>query len=187
MKGVIFNVLEDFVVDGWGEDAYEKILGQCPLKTKEPFVGPGTYPDADLFAIATKAAEAVGVPLPDALRAFGKYMFPKLVEKYPGFVADHTSAKSFLQSVHDVIHVEVRKLFPKAVTPSFTYEDTGEDTLVIHYKSGRKLCHLMEGMLESAGAQFNEKILHEQTACMHDGAAECRFALRFVQNDEKAA
>lgn len=187
MKGVIFNILEDFVVEGWGEDAYEEILSLRPLKTKEPFVGPGTYPDSDLFAIATAAAEKVGVPLPDALRAFGRFTFPKLAERYPMFVQDATSAKSFILSVHSVIHVEVRKLYPKAVTPSFTYEDTGEDTLKVNYTSARKLCQFMEGMLAGVGTHFGESIDVAHSACMLEGAPACIFDLRFGQQQENAA
>ena len=78
MKGVIFNYLEEFITENWGEEKYEEILGECPLKTKEPFVGPGTYPDTDLLAIVSKTVEKLGITLPDALRSFGKFCFPKL-------------------------------------------------------------------------------------------------------------
>lgn len=187
MKGVVFNLLESFIVEGWGEETYEEVLAMCPLKTKEPFVGPGTYPDSDLFTIATKAAEKLGLPLTDALRAFGKFSFPALAAKYPAFLEGHSNSKSFLQSVENVIHVEVKKLYPKAVTPSFTYEDPGDDQLVIHYVSERKLCHFMEGMLESVASHFNEKVEYTQAACLHEGASACEFRLRFSKGEEQAA
>lgn len=187
MKGVIFNILESFVVEGWGDETYEEILSLCPLKTKEPFVGPGTYPDSDLVAIASKAAEKLGIPLQDALRAFGTFCFPKLATKYPTFLEGHSTAKSFLQSVETVIHVEVRKLYPKAVTPRFDYVDTGEDQLTIRYRSDRKFCHFMEGMLEAVGTHFKETVHHKQTACLHEGADHCEFELRFEKNAEQAA
>ncbi len=187
MKGIVFNLLEDFIIEGWGDEAFEDILSLCPLETKEPFVGPGTYPDTDLFTIATQAAAKLGIPLSDALRAFGKYCFPKLAEKFPVFLEGQTSSKEFLTSVHDVIHVEVRKLFPKAITPQFSYVDTGPDELIIHYASSRKLCHLMEGMLESVGAHFNETVHHEQNKCLHNGDEHCEFALRFEAGKERAA
>lgn len=179
MKGIVFNLLEDFIIDGWGDEAFEDILSLCPLETKEPFVGPGTYPDTDLFTIATQAANKLGVPLSDALRAFGKYALPKLVKKYPTFLEGHTDAKSFLESVDGVIHVEVRKLMPKAITPQFTYEDSGPDGLIIRYASARKLCHLMEGMLEAVGEHFGQDLEYQQNRCLHSGDDHCEFALKF--------
>jgi hypothetical protein len=93
MKGVIFNLLESFISEGWGIEKYEEILDLCPLQTKQPFVGPGTYPDADLVTIASKAADTLGLPLPVALRAFGKFCFPKLAPKVPQLVETHANAR----------------------------------------------------------------------------------------------
>ena len=187
MKGVIFNILEDFVVDGWGEDAYDEILSMCPVSAHGPFVGPGTYPDAELFAIAGAAAKKLGVPLSDALRAFGSFTFPKLAARYPMFLDGAEDAKTFLQSVHSVIHVEVRKLYPQAITPAFQYEDTGSDSLRVLYTSKRKLCQFMEGMIAGVGTHFRENIAVTHSACLLEGADACVFDLRFSSQEQENA
>jgi len=180
MKGMIFNLFEDFVSTQWNEESYELVLSACPLKTKDPFVGPDTYPDQDLFTLVSGVAEHFQTPVSEVLRAFGKSAFPKLAAKYPMFLKDHSSAKTFLMSVHDVIHVEVRKLHPAAVTPSFHYTDNAEDELIIHYSSGRRLCFLMEGFLEGVADKFDTSMEQRQQQCMHDGADTCDFHLKFV-------
>lgn len=182
MKGVVFNVFESFVDETFGEDAFDALVAQCPLHTREPFVGPGTYPDADLIALVTKACTVHGLEPEAALRVFGAYLFGALAARYPGFL-EGKEAKTFLLSVHDVIHVEVRKLYPEAVTPSFTYEDTGPDTLTMRYTSERKLCHLMEGLLAGTAEHFGTSIDARQATCMHEGADVCTFHLRFGQAD----
>lgn len=187
MKGVVFNLLESFVSEGWGQDKYEEILALCPLSTKEPFVGPGTYPDADLFTIAGKAAEILGVPLPAALRAFGQYCFPRLAAKVPALIAVHTTAESLLKSVEGVVHVEVRKLMPNAVTPSFKYREVAPGQLVVEYRSARKLCFLMEGLLDGLALHFGERIEQRQARCMHDGHDCCEFELSFLGKAVHAA
>ncbi len=181
MKGVIFNLFEGFVSEGWGEEAYEALLDACPLHTQEPFVGPGTYPDADMIALVTKACERFEVTAPDALRAFGTYCFPQLASKFPKFVQGYDHPKAFLMSVHDIIHVEVRKLFKDAVTPSFVYQDPAPDRLVIEYRSERKLCYLMEGLLDGVSDHFSVAIDRVQTQCVHEGADTCVFELRFAE------
>lgn len=180
MKGVVFNLLEAFVVENWGEEAYEEILGLCPLQTKEPFVGPGTYPDLDLFTIATISAERIGVPLPEALRGFGRFAFPHLARKFPDYAKNAKDAKTFLMGVDSVIHVEVRKLMPDAVTPKFDYSGDVKDGLNVRYQSTRKLCSFMEGLLDGLGDYYSSQVLHEQTACMHRGADHCDFVVRFA-------
>ena len=78
MKGVIFKVFEDFVVTNFGEDVYEDVYDDTELLTKEPFVGPGTYPPQDLMALVQTAAGKLGVTVEDAVRACGKFAFPAL-------------------------------------------------------------------------------------------------------------
>lgn len=179
MKGVVFNIFEGFVSEGWGEEAYEALLDACPLHGDGVYVGPETYPDADLIALVTKACERFGVAPEDALRAFGRYMFPQLAAKFTAFLEGH-DARSFLLSVHDVIHVEVRKLFPDAVTPSFHYEPLDDGGLVVEYTSARQLCHLMEGLLDGVATHFDEPLAHHHATCMHHGAPHCRFELQFA-------
>ena len=179
MKGVIFNVVESFVIENFGDDVWDEVLDNCELKTQEPFVGPGTYPDEDLIEIATKTVERVEVPLPDALRAIGKYGFPKLAAMVPQLVSSHEHPKPFLLSVHDVIHVEVRKLHETAETPDFRYAQDAPDHLAIEYHSRRGLCHLMAGLLDGVEDHFGVPFEQVQSACVHDGAAHCRFELRF--------
>ena len=186
MKGVVFNLVESFICDGWGEDKYEEILSLCPLKTKEPFVGPGTYPDSDLMLMVTKAAEILGVEVEDAVRAFGHYCFPKLSAKLPELVARHDHPFDFLMSVEDAIHVEVRKLMPNALTPSFRYRREDETHMVLEYRSPRKLCAFLEGLLDGVAEHFKVEIRREHALCMHNGHDCCEFRLVLAQESRAA-
>jgi hypothetical protein len=179
MKGVIFNLLEDFITQGWGEDAYEEILALCPFHGQEPFVGPKTYPDADLLALVARASEKLGVPVPDAIHAFGRYLFPRLATKYPIFLDGYAHPKPFLKTINDVIHVEVRKLFKDAEPPSITWSDAGPDGLVLRYVSKRRLCDLMGGLLDGAADWFKTPIHYAHKRCMKDGADACELHLTF--------
>ena len=61
MKGIIFTTFEAFITDSFGADVYEDILDDTELITTEPFVGPGTYPEADLVALLTTAVQKLGI------------------------------------------------------------------------------------------------------------------------------
>ena len=157
MKGVIFNVLEEFITENFGEDTLDEILDLCPVHSGPPWVGPGTYPDTDLIALAGQAAETLGLPLDDALVAFGQFLFGRLAARYPVFLQGHTDTKTFLMTIHDVIHVEVRKLYPEAVTPTFTFEDPGAGELLMHYASARNLPGVAHGLILGAADHFGEE------------------------------
>jgi hypothetical protein len=179
MKGVIFNLLEEFIIEVADEDTYEDILDEVKLATEEPFVGPGTYPDEDLMAIVTKAVEKLGIPVPDAVRAFGKWIFPKLVGMIPPEFTDFQHPKDFLKTVDHIIHVEVRKLYEHAAPPRFYYEDPAPDRLIMKYQSPRKLYDLMDGLLEGVAEFYKTPIDYVRTETEHDGQEVCEYQLTF--------
>jgi hypothetical protein len=80
-------------------------------------------------------------------------------------------------SLNDVIHAEVRKLYPGAEVPVFGFElpqVTGSgESVVIHYRSKRKLCPLAEGFIAGAADHFRQPVSISQQSCMLDGADEC--------------
>ena len=180
MKGIIFNLFEGFIVESFGQDSYDEIYESANLQTKEPFVGPGTYPDADLMSLVKKACELHKLPPNDTVRSFGKYCFGGLAAKYPQFVTPFKNPKDFLLSVESVIHMEVRKLYHDAITPSFTYRNPSANRLIIEYRSQRKLCMLMEGLIEGTGDYYKAPIIQKQTLCTHKGAKHCEFDLTFA-------
>lgn len=180
MKGVIFNLFESFVVDSFGQDVYEDILDEAQLRTEGGiFVGPESYPDEDLLELVSVAVKKLNVKTEDAVRSFGKYMFPKLVELNPKFADDYDNPKDFLKSINDVVHVEVGKLFKNAITPIFKYLNEDEKKISIQYESPRKLCHLMEGLIEGTAEHYKTTIKYTQTKCMHKNDDYCLFELTF--------
>ncbi len=187
MKGIIFNILEDFVTENYNLETYEKLISQCQLKTKAAtFVGPGTYPDEDLLEIVSRASGMTQIPVPELVRAFGKFCFPKLAKRYPIFVKPHSDPKSFLKTVDSVIHVEVRKLYKDTELPDFKYSEPSPNELIMSYRSKRKLCPLIEGLIAGVGEYFNSPINLRQTQCLLNGAPSCDFHLSFVAAQQLA-
>ena len=182
MKGVLFNLLEEFIIENYGEKTFDDILDECSLTTTEPFVGPGTYPDEDLMEIVTKAAAKLGITPDQAMFAYGRYIFPKLVEAVPQFVEHHDHPKVFLKTINDVIHMEVKKMYTHAYTPEFKYFDTEEDKLIIQYSSKRKLYALMEGLIEGVADYFNYTIRRSRKIHDLNGKEVCDFSLYFIPN-----
>jgi len=179
LKGIIFNLLEDFIVEGWGAAKFERIFEQCPVQAQVPYVGPGTYPDAHLLAIVDRATAELGIETSVALRGFGRFAFPRLAERFSVFVREFQHPKPFLKTVHGIIHLEVQKVYANAEPPLITFQDPAPDRLVMHYTSRRKLCALFAGLVEGTGDYFKVPLTLAQTECSLEGAESCEFSLHF--------
>jgi hypothetical protein len=178
---MIFNHLEAMVEQAAGPDAWDALLEQTPLQTSNGvFVGPKTYPDADLMALVGTASRVLGTPADALVQAFGRFLFARLAAQYPVFLKPGMTAKTFLASVDRIIHVEVRKLHPDAGLPTIRYEDPAPDRLVIIYQSPRRLCDLAEGLIQGVAERFGERIEVRQGRCMKRGDPECRLECAFA-------
>jgi predicted hydrocarbon binding protein len=177
MKGIVFNLLEEAVVEAHGPDVWDRVLDEAGVDGV--YTSLGNYPDAEAMALVAAICEQVGAPADAVLRDFGRAALPGLVARYPEFAAAHGSAKSFLLRLDDTIHPDVVKLYPDARPPRFRFEDPAPDVLVMHYVSERRLCAMAEGMIEASAAHFGEALALEQTACMRHGAPACTFVATF--------
>lgn len=178
MKGMVFNIFSDMVTEGFGLETWDQLIDQTDPASNAIYTSADVYPDEELVGYVTALAEITGAEVSELIRAFGIYMMHKFKKMHPEFMVDHT-ARTFLESVHEVIHVEVKKLHPDTLLPKFEYESAGEDQLTMIYSSERKLCHLAEGLIAGAAEIFGEPVSMHQSQCMHAGAQTCRLELTF--------
>lgn len=177
MKGIIFNLVEGFVVAEGGEDAWDRLLSEAGLEGG--YSSLGNYADEELGALLTAYSLIRGLSSADATRAVGQHALLVLAQRYPHFFAPHTHTRDMLLTLNDVIHPEVRKLHPEADPPHFEYDASDPDAFVLGYSSRRGLCFLAEGMITGAAMHFGELVTITQPECMHAGAERCLIRCTF--------
>ncbi|MEM7079376.1 MAG: heme NO-binding domain-containing protein [Pseudomonadota bacterium] len=178
MKGVVFTMFGELVEEQFGFDVWDELIEVTEPPSKGIYIATDVYPDEELLAYVAALSARAGVPSNQLVYAFGEYMLGRFKDSHPEFFSGH-DLSSFLQSVHQVIHVEVKKLHADAVLPTFTYEDNGPQELVMIYQSPRKLCALAEGLISASATHFGQQLSCQHETCMHDGASHCRLKLSF--------
>lgn len=176
MKGVIFNVVEEVVTEEFGADTWDALLDATRLEGA--YTALGNYDDAELAALVAAAASALGVEEADVLRLVGRRGFAGLAGRYPHFLEGHTSSRSVLGDLNEVIHPQVLALYPGANVPEFGFVEEG-DRILLDYHSARGLCHLAEGLALGAIESFREHADITQETCRHRGDESCRIILDY--------
>jgi len=178
MKGVIFNVLEEMVIEQCGMDVWNDILETQQIAGIYT-AGEG-YPDDELFGLVTCISDKTQIPVETLISAFGEFLFTRLAERYPIFIEAEATLIGFLKSVDDVIHMEVRKLYENPNLPEFECEELTPNELKMRYRSPRKLCILAEGLIRGAAKHYKTEIELDHPVCMHKGSAHCDLIVRFL-------
>lgn len=171
MKGIVFNLLQETVSREYGEETWDALLDQAGLDGA--YTALGTYPDEQALKLVAVASNALDVPPDGVLRWFGKSAIPLLAKSYPIFFDHHTHTRSFLLTLNDIIHPEVRKLYPGADVPVFDFEGSDEGSLGIGYRSARKMCSFAEGLIQGAAEHYGQKVTIAQPECMLRGDERC--------------
>ena len=180
MKGHIFNLFEQFIVEAAGAEAYERIHESCEFQGSGVFVRPGNYPDADLFELVDKALKHLGLTAREGHVAFGKWVFPHLAELAPHEAADVKHPKTLLMKLDDIHHVELKKLWPDARPPQFRCEDTGPNSMSFTYDSPREMFDLVDGVLQGVESYYSVPLRWEKSFRDSEaGHRLCRFDLTF--------
>lgn len=171
MMGLLFNLFEEVLARRYGEDAWDRLLEAVNLDGV--YTSVGNYPEGELDRLVHAASASFCIPDDELLRWFGREAIPLLVERFPEFFAPHQSTFTFLMTLDQVIHPEVRKFYADSVVPEFDFEMSSADTLKIGYRSPRKLCALAEGLVLGAADYYGDRVQVEQTRCMKRGDDKC--------------
>lgn len=177
MKGIVFKLLQQVVTNEHGEDTWDALLESAGVEGAYTTVG--NYPDEELMSLVAAASSALKTPPDDVVRWFGREALPLLYNLYPQFFDGHSNALHFVLTLNDVIHPEVRKLFPGAYVPEFEFHQESENSISFSYESHRRLCSFAEGLLEGAAAHFGETVELEQVECQKRGDSRCVFHCSF--------
>lgn len=184
MKGVVFNLLETVVSRAHGAEVWDDLLDVAGARGA--YTSLGNYDDAELEALVAAAAERLSLDRDAVLRWFGQQAIPVLADLYPELFTAHASARPFVSGVNDVIHAEVRKLYPGAVCPHFGIRERPDGRLSMNYQSARRMCALAQGFVEGAAAWYCEAVDVEHAACVSHGDPCCEFDIRWTTRLDRA-
>jgi len=180
MKGIVLTTFNDMIEQEVGIDVWEQILESVKPASGGVYTSVEDFPDEELFSMVTELSRITGTPPMELVNAFGQYLFHVLAVKHSVFIDESPDFLEFLKSVEDVIHKEVKKLYPNSNLPSLKWEQSDERSLTLFYRSPRKLCFLADGLIRGAAKQYGVKYSIDHATCMHDGDEHCRFDIQLL-------
>lgn len=156
MKGVVFTELIDHLATEHTEAFAQEVIDAARLPSKGAYTAVGSYPNAEFASIIAVLSEKTGVSTGELHQRFGRRLFLRFSEIYPGLFEGIEDAFAFLAAVETRIHVEVRKLYPNAELPKFEVIERTDARCRMIYRSTRHMEHFCTGLIEGCLAHFGE-------------------------------
>ncbi|MEM6821343.1 MAG: heme NO-binding domain-containing protein [Verrucomicrobiota bacterium] len=177
MKGVVFTEFLEMVEDQFSDEIADELLDSCDLPSGGTYTAVGTYDHSEMVTLIVRLSELTGQSTPELIHVFGLYLFGRFTVLYPSFLEGVNSCMDFLEGIEDIIHAEVKKLYPDAQLPKFDVERPDRDTLIMIYRSERHLGDLAHGLIEQCITHFGESIHVKREDLEDQEGSPVRFTL----------
>lgn len=175
MKGIVLQLLGRCARDAFGEDTWRQAMRDAGMA--EPFEPQRVYPDSEFDAVVAALAAARGITATGAQRWFGECAIAHFHAMAPDLFDRHGDSWSFLLTLNDIIHPQVRRDYPGASAPDFGFDASERGELVLTYHSERRMCAFAEGLILAAMRHYGDPPQLRHARCMHRGDLHCEFVL----------
>lgn len=177
MKGIIFTEFLEMVDTKFTPETTELIIERAKVPSGCAYTTIGTYDHRELVQLVVELSKETGTSVPDLVRAYGFYLFERLVRMYPRFLSGIKDAFTFIEGVETIVHQEVRKLYSESNPPRIVCKREGENQLEVIYESERCLADAAHGLLLGCIDYFGEKIEVHQNEPEDESGKRVRFLL----------
>ena len=181
MYGLIFEVLEEFVVDEFGLKVWHRIKEKAGYKRKDNgYLRRAFYEDQELVDLITAASSILKVSFNDIIEGYGRYFIIHAFQNGYGELlkCQGSTLRQWLSNLN-AMHDYVKRSFPgdKFIAPVFwceDCEDCEDGAILLHYYSmrGTIFVPLVVGIVEElASYRFDMKVKLKQLALQGEGGA----------------
>ena len=181
MLGLIFLTWEKYVTERFGEPFLQQYRSHMGAAAAMALVAGRYYDDALLVRGVETVCQLAHFPSDVLLREYGRYYLTNgLTGKLCAYLLTGVhSGEELLLAMRDS-HARLRTTFEGATPPAFEYGSSRDPhTVVLLYRSERRLCPVLYGAIEGAAMRYHEIVHIQEHTCMNRGASACRFEARF--------
>lgn len=182
MKGMVFTEFFDMIDDKFGFEVTEHIIEKAKksLSTGGAYTSIGTYPHSEMISLVVALSNQLHIPVPNLVQAFGEHLLGQFAKKYSIFFDEAKDLFTFLKSIDNHIHIEVKKLYPDAELPRFecSHPNGNPNELTMIYSSERAMSDLAAGLIDGAVKYYNSDITYTKVILDDSDGKKVQFNLK---------
>lgn len=177
MKGIVFVQFIELVENEFGFEMADEIIESATLATNGSYTAVGTYDHSELIQLVGNLSNRTKIPVSQLMVIFGEKMFEVLTSSHPNLVNNFDGVFSVLKNVEDIIHVEVKKLYPDAELPTFKYSFSEKNRMELIYTSPRPFADFAKGLILGCIAHYDEPVVIKSVETLSQKENQIRFVL----------
>lgn len=177
MKGVVFTEFLEMVEEAYSADLVDDIIETADLPSGGAYTAVGTYSHVEMVKLVSELSERTDITVGELLALFGRHLMGRFEALYPEFFEGIDGTFSFLETLEDHIHKEVKKLYPEAELPTFEYAYPADGIMTLEYRSNRPFADLAGGLINACADRWGESIAVEREDLPGEAGTHALFTL----------
>ncbi|WP_298769729.1 heme NO-binding domain-containing protein [uncultured Shewanella sp.] len=176
MQGVVFIEFINIVNRHFGSSICRAMTEKANDDIQ--FTPNSNYSHHRLLKLVNALSELTGLPVNNLLEIMGREVFLPFLTSLPINIEDMDidNTIDFIIYLETYIHVEAKKLYPKAKVPTVIIIFVSSNKLIMDYISPRCMGYVCLGLLKGCAKYFNDDI-GIKMLLMDDSGAHVRFTL----------
>eukprot|EP00980_Cylindrotheca_fusiformis_P002009 scaffold444_cov109-Cylindrotheca_fusiformis.AAC.6 len=180
MHGLLFEIIEEWIIKEHGSDTWHEVKEKAGCATKDQeFLRRAYYRDEELVDLVIAASELLRTPVRQVLEAYGRYfVMYQFGNGYDELLRCQGSTLRQWLSNLNAMHDHLKRSFPgdTFAAPIFWCEDCDEveGSIILHYYSlrGPLFVPMVVGMLEQLTSyHFEIEVKMHQLALQNEGGS----------------
>jgi Haem-NO-binding len=172
VRGVVFNLLEQVVIETAGEDEWDDLLDRAG--SDGVYTSACDYEVEELLGLV-EAVEGAGTTLAGRLRWLGRRAVPHLVDWRADVFEAHATVASLLRKAEETVQAEVRPFTDGPLRPMFDFhhDPKAPDAFAVGCHLPGGLCAAVEGILIGVAEHYGQVLRVTQPKCERKGFSSC--------------
>jgi predicted hydrocarbon binding protein len=178
--GTALKSLQNFVLESYGEEKWLMLLEKADLPSDRVYHSIRFYPDSEFEQLLNICSQDFTINKNTLLRDFGKLFGEYLINMYGKMFLESWRSLDIIEKVAPKIFVTIQFVDPYTPRSSVKSKRVTPDEVVVYYKSPRKMCVYIMGIMDAVGEHFKEKLVITETKCMHKNDSECQIHVKRI-------
>lgn len=181
MFGSVMVRFQYFVTEKIGPEGWQSILTEAGLPPNKIYHNISYYPDEEFNHLLELTANKMHMSQTILYRDLGKDFGTYLISCYRMMFHAGWRTLDIVEKVAPKVFKISQLVDPKAPPAQVTSSRISPIDVVVHYKSPRKMCPYIMGIIDATAEYFNEKVKVAHVKCMLQNDDECEIHVKLLE------
>lgn len=182
MIGSVLVRMQAYMKETLGESEWKELLKKAGLPEDKIYRTISFYPEDELDRLMDVACEKIAIDRDVLFKKLGFDFGMYVLETYKMMFFSSWGALEVIEKAAPKVYKSIQYVDLRAPKTSFESERISPDEVIVRYRSARKNCAYILGIIDAVGEHFNEKLEVYHTRCQKNKSDECEIHVKLVKS-----